>query len=345
MCTAKRIIRILLSCKLGPSYLDAAHFNFDLTTRIIHAYQVYIKPSQSTPKLVMDNHLKPTVVPYFSRDKEPKRVTFASEQIIAPFHGKMNSCEGLNQNWNILLRNVLPQGSKLNTAPPQQSTENKENENEKMALLNPNYRLLYHLHSERKDMDNSDEMWQSIAKSYNFLSNSKHTSAEMVKLWKRVPAMTKRKIELDSLDDLESSDETTNHNKKKSCSNKNNAIPEDKNVEEKPQIVSILKNATMPSAPASQREPFDFSKKQKSKLPKTSKAKSNENVESDMCNETNPLNVGTQTDSTESKDQKEKDESEYRRKEYKLKMAMLEIKKKYVHLQYKKHLGEKHGSK
>lgn len=110
----------------------------------------------------------------------------------------------------------------------------------------PNYRLLYQLHSTNSN-GNDEEMWKTIANSYNFVTGAEYSWKELNTIWDRAPAMIKRKIGIESVgtDYVDSAKKP-----KKSSMSKKSSPPEMANqssaikpiVDAKVKLPSILKS-------------------------------------------------------------------------------------------------------
>lgn len=238
----------------------------------------------------------------------------------------------------------------MNPVPPNPSMNKRVSfalDQSKTLQAQPNYRLLYQLHTTYNGDGNDEEMWKAIANSYNFVTGSEFSWKELNTIWNRAPAMTKRKIGLESVnsDDVDASKKPK---KNVSITKKTPPVAASQSLvfnsmpDEKPKLAPILKlynKAQFKQVPTNNTLEANSVKQMESKPIKSKVSKStatcpifDENVKHDskvILTE----DKSTQTDIDDPiKDLVKKD--------LKLKISMQEMKLKLLQSRYRRGFGD-----
>lgn len=239
----------------------------------------------------------------------------------------------------------------MNPIPPNPSSNKRVSftfDQSKSLQAQPNYRLLYQLHTTYNGDGNDEDMWKAIANSYNFVTGAEFSWKDLNTIWDRAPAMTKRKMGLESIN-MDEVDASKKPKKSVSITKKTpptaNQSSAFKSVEdEKPKLLPILKlNNTAQSKQSKQMPTNQYlevngkqveSETNKSKVSKSTATCSifDENVNSESkIIPTEDKNI--QTDFVDTN-------KELVQRDLKLKISIQELKLKFLQSQYRRNFGD-----
>lgn len=225
--------------------------------------------------------------------------------------------------------NISSRNSTLLSTTKMNPTQSNTTVNKRVTFfdqnkLPTNYRLLHQLyHSTVSSNGNDEELWKTIANSYNFVMGAEYSWKELNTIWDRAPELTKRKI---GSDYVEAVKKPKNNSSTKKYLQPMVNQSSDVNVDEKQKLSSILKTSnSVQSKQVLANNTLDSSVMESKGLKIPDKVVYSDVVLSE--------DKSIQTDFVDLND-------ELAQRDLKLKISIQELKLKFLQSQYRRRFGD-----